>query len=524
MSGSLTPIQIPDPELVSQLKEKLPEALFEKLNSSLSVVRERLKFAEYKVRVLEERLRLVRIEKYGPGSEKLCDEQLELLELEPGVSSAEVQAESQREQLKLPIKAARKHPGRQELPADLPRVEKLISCTPQQCVCGECGKQTTVIGYETSEQLDVEPAKYFVRVTKREKRACKGCEEQGVQCAPLPARIIDKGLASDRVVIDTVVSKYADHVPLYRQSAILERETGIEMPRATLDGWVMRVGELLRPITAAMGQELLRGDYIQADETPVDVQMHDGREKNHQAYLWQYSRPGAAVVFDFRMGREREGPKRFLGNFEGILQSDGYGAYDHVGGAGIVHAACWAHARRKFFEAIKLNPKDQTSIRIVAQIDELFAIDEKARKQNLTPSDRHSLRLEKDKPLLEQIKAAVQAARIDALPKSALAKACNYTLTLWSRLTRFLDYPVLELSNNLAENAIRPIALGCRNWIHIGSKEAGPRVAAIVSVVETCRRLKIHIRDYLGSVLPGLADSSMNRVGELTPAAWAHRN
>ena len=524
MSGSLTPIQIPDPELVSQLKEKLPEALFEKLNSSLSVVRERLKFAEYKVRVLEERLRLVRIEKYGPGSEKLCDEQLELLELEPGVSSAEVQAESQREQLKLPLKAARKHPGRQELPADLPRVEKLISCTPQQCVCGKCGKQTTVIGYESSEQLDVEPAKYFVRVTKREKRACKGCEEQGVQCAPLPARIIDKALASDRVVIDTVVSKYADHVPLYRQSAILERETGIEMPRATLDGWVMRVGELLRPITAAMGQELLRGDYIQADETPVDVQMHDGRGKNHQAYLWQYSRPGAAVVFDFRMGREREGPKRFLGNFEGILQSDGYGAYDHVGGAGIVHAACWAHARRKFFEAIKLNPKDQTSIRIVAQIDELFAIDEKARKENLTPSDRHSLRLEKDKPLLEQIKAAVQAARIDALPKSALAKACNYTLTLWSRLTRFLDYPVLELSNNLAENAIRPIALGRRNWIHIGSKEAGPRVAAIVSVVETCRRLKIHIRDYLGSVLPGLADSSMNRVGELTPAAWAHRN
>jgi len=524
LSGSLTPIQIPDPELVSQLKEKLPEALFEKLNSSLSVVRERLKFAEYKVRVLEERLRLVRIEKYGPGSEKLCDEQLELLELEPGVSSAEVQAESQREQLKLPLKAARKHPGRQELPADLPRVEKLISCTPQQCVCGKCGKQTTVIGYESSEQLDVEPAKYFVRVTKREKRACKGCEEQGVQCAPVPLRIIDKGLASDRVVIDTVVSKYADHVPLYRQSAILERETGIEMPRATLDGWVMRVGELLRPITAAMGQELLRGDYIQADETPVDVQMHDGRGKNHQAYLWQYSRPGAAVVFDFRMGREREGPKRFLGNFEGILQSDGYGAYDHVGGAGIVHAGCWAHARRKFFEAIKLNPKDQTSIRIVAQIDELFAIDEKARKENLTPSDRHSLRLEKDKPLLEQIKAAVQAARIDALPKSALAKACNYTLTLWSRLTRFLDYPVLELSNNLAENAIRPIALGRRNWIHIGSKEAGPRVAAIVSVVETCRRLKIHIRDYLGSVLPGLADSSMNRVGELTPAAWAHGN
>ena len=272
--------------------------------------------------------------------------------MEPGVSSAEVQAESERAQLELPLKKARKHPGRQELPADLPRIEQIVACTTEQCVCGNCGKETTVIGYETAEQLDVEPAKYFVRVTKREKRACKDCEEQGVQSAPLPARIIDKGLASDRVVIDTVVSKYADHVPLYRQSAILERESGIELSRATLDGWVMRVGELLSPIAAAMGQELLKGDYIQADETPVDVQMHDGRGKNHQAYLWRYSRPEGPVVFDFRMGREREGPIRFLGNFDGILQSDGYGAYDHVGGAGIVHAACWAHARRKFFEAV----------------------------------------------------------------------------------------------------------------------------------------------------------------------------
>ena len=203
-----------DPELVNQLKEKLPEALFEKLSGSLSIDRDRLKFAEYKVRVLEERLRLVRIEKYGPGSEKLSDAQLELLELEPGVSSAEVEAESQRDQLQLPLRVARKHPGRQELPAELPRVEQIIACTPEQCVCGKCGKQTERIGYESSEQLDVEPAKYFVRVIKREKRACKDCEEQGIQSAPLPPRIIEKGLASDRVVIDTVVSKYADYVGL----------------------------------------------------------------------------------------------------------------------------------------------------------------------------------------------------------------------------------------------------------------------------------------------------------------------
>jgi transposase len=512
-----------DLELVNQLKERLPEALFEKLNNSLSIDRDRLKFAEYKVRVLEERLRLVRIEKYGPGSEKLSDAQLELLELEPGVSSAEVKAESERGQLKLPFKRAKKHPGRQELPAHLPRIEKIIACTPEQCVCGNCGKENSVIGYEKSEQLDVKLAEYFVVVTKREKRACKACEEQGVECAPAPARIIEKGLASDRVVIDTVVSKYADHLPIYRQSAILERETGIELSRATLDGWVMRVGELLRPITAAMGQELLNGSYIQADETTVGVQMHDGRGKNHQAYLWQYSHPAGPVVFDFRLGREREGPKRFLGNFEGLLQSDGYGAYDHIGGPKLVHAACWAHARRKFFDAVKLNPKDTTSIQTVAQMDELFAIDAQARHEGLSQIDRHVLRLEKSKPLLEQIKASIQAARIGALPKSALAKACDYTLTLWSRLSRFLEYPELELSNNLAENAMRPVALGRRNWIHVGSKEAGPRVAAIISIVQTCRRLSLPVRDYLVSVLPGLADFPINRVAELTPSAWAAR-
>jgi transposase len=473
---------------------------------------------------LRELRRLDLLEKYGPAGEKLSLEQLELLELEPGVSSAEVEAESERAQLKLPLKQAKKHPGRQELPAHLPRIEKLIACTPEQCVCGNCGKENSVIGYEKSEQLDVKPAEYFVVVTMREKRACKDCEEQGVDCAPAPVRIIEKGLASDRVVIDTVVSKYADHVPLYRQSAILERETGIDLSRATLDGWVMRVGELLRPITAAMGQELLSGSYIQADETTVGVQTHDGRGKNHQAYLWQYSRPGGAVVFDFRMGREREGPKRFLGNFEGILQSDGYGAYDHIGGEDIVHAACWAHARRKFFDAVKLNPKDETSIWIVAQMNELFAIDAKARDEGLSQIDRHLLRMEKSKPLLDQIKTAIEAARADALPKSALAKACNYTMTLWSRLSRFLEYPELELSNNWVENSMRPVALGRKNWIHLGSKEAGPRVAAIVSIVETCRRLSLPIRDYLGSVLPGLADFPINRVAELTPTAWATRN
>ena len=495
-------------------------------SEQIAQLTQQLQWARLKIEALEAQLRLQRIKKYGPGSEKLSDAQLNLLELEPGVSNVEVQAESEREPLPAPAKSRKrsKHPGRQELPATLPRVERVIACAPEQCTCSACGQPTAVIGYDVSEQLDVEPAKYFVLVTKREKRVCKHCEESGVAAAPVPARIIDKGLVSDRVVIDTVVAKYSDHLPLYRQSVILEREAGIEISRATLDGWVMRVGELLIPIAAAMRRELLGGSYIQADETTVDVQMHDGRGQNHQAYLWQYGRPGGGVVFVFRLGRGRNGPKEFLGQFEGILQTDGYGAYDRVGGPKIVLAGCWAHARRKFFEATKLNPRDATATRIVARIDELFGIDALAREQNLDHAARHALRLERAKPLLEVIRKEVEAARDASLPSSALGKAANYTLSLWGKLTRFLEYPELELSNNLAENSMRPVALGRKNWIHIGSQQAGPKVATILSIVESCRRLKIPAREYLAAVLPGLADISIQRLAELTPTAWAAKS
>ena len=192
--------------------------------------------------------------------------------------------------------------------------------------------------------------------------------------APLPPRIIDKSLVSDEMIIDTIVSKYADHCPLYRQSAILLRDAGIEITRTTMCGWVMTVGEMLSPVVGAMRKELLASSYIQADETPMDVQTHDKRGKNHQAYLWQYGTPGAAAVFDFRMSRGREGPKQFLGDFEGILQTDDYIAYERgIGGPEMVHACCWSHARRHFVDAVKLNPQDAGSIRAVKLMDQLFA-------------------------------------------------------------------------------------------------------------------------------------------------------
>jgi hypothetical protein len=281
---------------------------------------------------------------------------------------------------------------------------------------------------------------------------------------------------------------------------------------------------MLMPVSGAMRSQLLAGTYIQADETPVDVQTHDGSGTNHQGYLWQYGTPGGMAVFDFRMSRKREGPLNFLQNFDGLLQTDAYAAYDRVGGPKMVHAGCWSHARRYFIDAIKLNKQDAASIRAVELMDKLFSIDAQAREENMDHAARDVLRRQKAPPLLDQIRDHILAMSKTVLPKSAAGQACSYTLAIWKRLTRFLDYPELELSTNLAENSMRPIAVGRSNWIHIGSEQAGPRVAAILSVVESCRRLKIPVRKYLADILPGLANAPLHRIAEITPAAWAARH
>jgi transposase len=399
----------------------------------------------------------------------------------------------------------------------MPLVTSVIACSER--TCASCGEETAVIGYDESEQLDVEPARYFVRVTKREKRVCRRCST--LTAAPLAERIVEKGLASDAVVINTVIAKYCDHMPLYRQAGMMEREAGVEIGRATLDGWVMRVGELLSPIVGAMRRDLLSASYIQADETPVPVQMHDRRGENHQAYLWQYGKPGGETVFDFCLGRGREGPKKFLGQWEGILQTDGYAAYDDIGGPKLVHVGCWAHARRKFVDAVKVNPQDGEAVKMVTRMDALFLIDRDARQRALNSEERQAHRGEHAQEWIEEIRAACLVLAKQALPKSTLGQAAVYTLNMWAKLRRCFDYPEVELSNNLAENSMRPVALGRKNWLHVGSAQAGPRIAAILSVVESCRRIGVPVKDYLAAVLPGLNRRTLPEVSNLTPARWS---
>ena len=494
--------------------------------------------AEAIIQQLKEALRLERIKKYGKQSEKLSDLQLQLLDLEPAVSSDEIEtevasgplpeAEHEKADEVAPRRKSKPHPGRNELPAHLERVEEIVACATDECKCGKCGRETQVIGYEETEVLGMKPAVHFVRVIKREKRACARCIEHGVVTAPAPVRIAPKSIFADETIIDFIIRKYADALPLYRQRAILMRDLGIDVALTTINDAVLRVGELLIPVIGVMKRDLLTGGYIQADETHVDVQTPEKKGENHRGYFWQYSAPGMGVVFDFEMTRGKKVAKEFFKDYGGILHTDGYAAYEKdIGTKDLIHACCLAHARRGFIDAIKVQSKahaaDAKLERAVALMDGLFAIDREAREQNLSLADRDALRLERAPALLDELHALLSAMQASGtiLPQSVAGKAVNYTLKRWTELTRFLDHPVIELSTNWAENSMRPVAIGRRNWLHLGSKEAGPKIAAIFSIVESCRKLGLPIRQYLANVLPGLADRSIQELANLTPAAYA---
>jgi transposase len=469
-------------------------------------------------RILElkdEQIRLLNFQMFGPKSDQLSPAQKQLLLAEVSLTAAEVDREAQ---LPAAQKAAPKakiprphHPGREPLPAHLERREVILPCRPEDCQCARCGAQRPVIGYETREELACEPAKFFVRVVKREKRGAHCLEEQGVASAPLPDQIVPKGKLANEMIIELLVNKYQQHLPIYRQQAELAENHGIELSRQTLTDAVLAAGSLLQAVVGAQRRELLAGSYLQADETPLPCQTPEKTGRNHRAYLWEYSVPGGVVVFDFQMGRSRAGPKEFLQGFRGILQCDGYSAYADLG-PGIAYAGCLAHARRGFGDAAKVAPLDPLPPEVVAQFGELYAIERTARTAGLDSAQRLALRQQKSVPLMAALKERLVAIRQQIAPGGALAKAC-------------LTDGRIEADNNWCEGGLRAIVLGRKNWLHVGSEQAGPKVAAIASIVETCRRLDINLRQYLNDVLPRLGQWPINRVAELTPTAWqtAHK-
>ncbi len=467
------------PAAVDPVVAAIMEQLQQKVEAKDRVIAAKdqaLAAAETIIQQLKDALRLERIHKYGKRSEKLTDLQLGLLDHEPAVSSEEIETESVAGPLpepgqektgeQKPRRTNQQHPGRKQLPAHLKRVEEIVACAADQCRCGKCGAETRVIGYEETEVLDIKPAVYFVRVIKREKRACAACVTQGVATAPAPERIAPKSIFADETIIDFIIRKYCDALPLFRQRAILMRDLGIDVALTTINDAVLRVGELLIPVVDAMKRDLLTGGYIQADETHVGVQTPDKKGSNHRAFFWQYSAPGKGVVFDFEMTRSKTVATEFFKDYGGILHTDGYVAYEKdIGTKDLIHACCLAHARRGFIDAIKVQTKAQASDarleRAVTLMDNLFAIDRQAREQNLSLDDRHALRQEFASALLDELHALLSAMQASGtiLPQSVAGKAINYTLKRWVELTQFLKHPVIELSTNWAENSMRPIAM-----------------------------------------------------------------
>lgn len=492
----------------------MPEVLLEleRVNVELLRVRTLLKFKE-------EQLRLIHLRKWGPKADKLSDHQLSLLPGEIIVAGPEVvqEAELPDKQLPKPKAARPNHPGRTVLPASLERREVILPCDPRDCVCPKCGKERPVIGYDIREELDCRPAEYFVSVIKREKRGSHCESEQGVVTAAAPAQIVPKGKLSNDFIIEVIGAKFQQHTPVYRQCALLLEEHGIDLSRQTLNEAILSAGELLVPVVAAQAADLLAGGYIQADETTMPCQTREKPGKNHLAYLWEYSSPGGPVVFQFEMSRGREGPARFLKNFCGVLQCDGYGAYKDLG-QGVTFVACMAHIRRKFVEAGKLSPLDPLPVEVAGRIRLLYQVEEEAR--NLSPEARLVLRQERSQPVMTALKTRIVQIRADGTPGGAMAKACDYALGQWERMEGYLRNGRVEIDNNWCEGAMRPVALGRKNWLHVGDAKAGPKIAALISIVETCRRLDIPLREYLRDVLPIIGAWSSTRVADLTPANW----
>jgi transposase len=501
--------------------ETLPESarqLFQDLQSEVARLQQIIQLKDEQIKLLNLRI-------FGPKSEKLSSAQIPLLLAELSLSAGEVDQEAERPpaEKENPLPKAKRarpnHPGRDKLPEHLERREEIIRCCPKDCRCEKCGAERPVIGYETREELACEPAKFWVRVIKREKRGSHCLEEQGVVTAPAPAQIVPKSKLSNEFIIEVLAQKYQQHNPVYRQQAVLADDHGIELSRKTLTDAILAAGSLLRPVVQAQKVELFAGGYIQADETTMPCQVPEKTGRNHRAYMWEYSRPGGVVIFDFRMGRGRDGPAEFLKGFVGTLQCDGYGAYDDLG-EGIVYAGCMAHARRQFVDAAKVAPLDPRSGEVLAIFAKLYAVEKEARQMALGAQERQALRQSRSVELMASLKQGLVDIRQQIAPGGTLAKACDYALGQWSRLEQYLKDGRIEIDNNWCEGGIRPLALGRKNWLHIGSEAAGPKVAAIASIVETCRRLDINLRSYLIRMLPKLGDWPVNRVAELTPTAW----
>jgi transposase len=453
---------------------------------------------------------------FGSSSEQLSPGQLELLMGAP--ESTTVAATTMPPEKKLSQSPAKKRVLR--LPENLPVVEEVIEPEPVKAR-PEAWRR---IGQEVSEQLDYEPGRFLKRRIIRNKYVYKSDPDIAPIIAALPERLLDKSLPAPGLLAHIVVAKYCDHLPLYRQEQIYQRRHGINLPRQSLARWVELVSDWLKPIYEQIRTGVMGGGYVQVDETPVDY-LEPGNGKTKQGYLWTCSRPGGDVFFRWETSRAAACLNNIIPvDFKGTVQCDGYPAYRSFANARngtIALAGCWAHVRRKFFEAQEQSPK--TAGWLLRQIQNLYQIEARLREQKAGPKLRQAVRARESKSIVKRLERALVRLKSNGrhLPQSLLGMAMDYALSQWPTLQMYLSNGRVEIDNNLVENAIRPTALGKKNWLFVGEAEAGERAAIIYTCIESCRRRGLDPYAYLKDVLTRLPNMKNHQIPEVTPAAWA---
>ena len=401
------------------------------------------------------------------------------------------------------------HKGRMPLPDHLPVEE--IEIHPE----GDLS-QMVCIGKEITDELEMVPARLYIKRYIRYKYAPKVENGQSIQIGELPERVIDKGIPGPGLLASVLIDKYADHLPLYRQRQRFKRQ-GIDIARSTIEGWTRQGLEKLSVLYDHLLEDTRIQGYLQADETPIKVLESDKKGATHQGWYWVYHAPiTGTVLFDYQPSRSRAGPEGLLDGFKGYLQTDGYAAYKKIGErTQVIPLGCWAHARRKFDEALRNDP-DRAG-HALRRIQKLYAVERIARIAKLDPSDRKELRLNRSLPIINELGKWMSQQYKKVLPKDAIGNAMSYCIKRWDLLSEYMKDGHLEIDNNLVENAIRPVALGRKNYLFAGSHQAAQRAAMVYSFLAICKKHQVNPYQWLRHTLEKINTTKFNEVRSLYP-------